>query len=133
MPYTILIVDDSPLIRHFVRSCVETSGDWHVCGEAENGQIAVEKVREFHPDAVILDLQMPIMNGLEAARLINLSDPHTAMVMLTMHNSSQLRKDAQAAGIKEVLSKSESVADHLNAALERIGAASRKLIPRPRN
>jgi DNA-binding NarL/FixJ family response regulator len=108
MSWTVLIVDDSAPIRRLVRSFIEQNTDWQVCGEAENGQIAIEKVREIHPDVVILDFQMPVMNGLEAARQIALIAPHTAMLMLTMHCSEQLQKDAQAVGIKSVLSKSDS-------------------------
>ncbi len=67
MSGTVLIVDDSPVIRHALRSCIEQTTAWQVCGEAENGKIAVEKVKTLHPDVVILDLQMPVMDGLEAA------------------------------------------------------------------
>jgi DNA-binding NarL/FixJ family response regulator len=117
MSHTILIVDDSPLMRHSLRYCIEQTSDWQVCGEAENGKVAVEKVKELKPDAVILDLQMPVMNGLEAARRITRLAPNTAMVMFTMHNCEQLLKDAQAAGIKDVLSKSNGGAEHLLASL----------------
>ena len=79
-----------------------------MCGEAENGKVAVEKVIGLHPDIVILDLAMPVMNGFEAARQIRGTAPATAMLMFTMHNSRQFLKDAQAAGIKDVLSKSDS-------------------------
>ena len=68
MPYSVLIVDDSALIRHSLRSCLEQDPEWRVCGEAEDGKVAVEKVEELHPDVVILDLQMPVMDGLAAAR-----------------------------------------------------------------
>ncbi len=71
MSHTILIVDESALVRHALRSCIEQTRDWEVCGEAENGKVAVEQVRELHPDVVILDLQMPVMDGLEAAGQIN--------------------------------------------------------------
>jgi DNA-binding NarL/FixJ family response regulator len=91
-----------------------------ICGEAENGKVAVEKVKDLHPDVVILDFQMPVMNGLEAARQIAFLAPNTAMVMFTMHNCEQLSKEAQAAGIKEVLSKSDGVAGHLIASLKSV-------------
>lgn len=113
MHYSILIVDDSELIRHLLRFVIEHNTDWQICGEAENGKIAVEMVEELHPDMVILDFQMPVMNGLEAARRINLLAPKTAMVMFTMHNSQQLRNQAEAAGIKGVVSKSEGLTEDL--------------------
>ena len=78
MSNTVLLVDDSELVRHSLRACIEENSDWQVCGEAENGQVAVEKVRELKPDVVILDLQMPVMDGLEATQKIRLSELGTA-------------------------------------------------------
>jgi two-component system response regulator NreC len=118
--YSILIVDDSTLVRTLIRSYIEPHAAWRVCGEAENGKAAVEKVKELLPHVVILDCQMPVMNGLEAARQIALLAPNTAMLMLTMHNFEQLSKEAHAAGVKDVLSKSDGVADHLIASLRNI-------------
>lgn len=117
MSHTILLVDDSELIRYSLRSCIEQNSDWEICGEAENGKIAVEKVKQLHPDVVILDLHMPVMNGLEAARQINRLAPGTTMVMFTLHDCEQLSEDAHAVGIKDVLSKAYEVTDHLLASL----------------
>jgi DNA-binding NarL/FixJ family response regulator len=116
LSYSVLIVDDSSVVRRLLRSYIEPHAPWRVCGEAENGMVAVQKVKELHPDVVILDFQMPVMNGIEAARQIALLAPNTAMVMLTMHNVEELSKQARAAGIKDVLSKSD-VVDHLLASL----------------
>ena len=113
MSFSILIVDDSDVVRHSLRSSIEQSTDWEVCGEAENGKIAIEKVRELGPDAVILDFAMPVMNGMDAARRITRIAPQTTIVMLTMHHSVELLKKAQAAGIKDVISKSGRVLDEL--------------------
>jgi NarL family two-component system response regulator YdfI len=120
MTHTILIVDDSALVRNSVRSYIEQNTKLEVCGEAENGQIAVSKVRELHPDLVLLDLQMPIMNGLDAAREIANIAPSTTMLMFTMHNTRQLQEHAESIGIKQVLSKSDN--DHLINSLEEICA-----------
>ena len=117
LSYSVLIVDDSARIRHSLRCCLEHDPDWRVCGEAEDGKVAVEKVKELHPDLVILDLQMPEMDGLAAARQIIAIAPETAMVMFTMHSDGQLLKAARAAGIKDVVSKSEGIADHLFSSL----------------
>jgi DNA-binding NarL/FixJ family response regulator len=129
MSGTILIVDDSPFVRHAIRSCIEETNDWEVCGEAENGKVAIEKVKELHPDVVILDFQMPVMDGLEAAGQINLIAPNTAMLMFTMHNSEQLLKIAPAAGIREVLSKSDKLAEQLLASLKRFQVERRDHLP----
>lgn len=107
MTHTILIVDDSAIIRRLLRSSIEQTTDWQVSGEAENGEIAVERFKELRPDVVILDFQMPVMNGIEAARRISNIAPNTHMIMFTMHHGEQLSRNARAAGISEVLSKSE--------------------------
>jgi DNA-binding NarL/FixJ family response regulator len=109
----ILIVDDSPLLRSSIRSSIEQNTDWQVCGEAENGQVAIEKTRELHPDLIILDLAMPIMNGLDAARHIARFAPGVDIVLFTMHGSRELSKYAELIGIKQVLSKSSGAIDQL--------------------
>ncbi len=120
MPLKILIVDDSSAIRDLLRFFIEHSTDWQVCGEAENGRIAVEKVAQLKPHAVILDLSMPVMNGLDAAREITRIAPDVQMVMFTMYISEQLRREAQAVGIKAVISKSDTTLRHLLASLRTI-------------
>jgi DNA-binding NarL/FixJ family response regulator len=117
---TILIVDDNAIIRHRLRACIEQKSGWKVCGEAENGKVAVQKVRELQPDLVILDFQMPVMNGLDAARQITTIAPDTPMVMFTMHSCEELLRDAKAAGIKDVFSKSDGVPEHLLASLSTV-------------
>lgn len=112
MPAQILIVDDSVHLRSSIRSCIERHTDWEVCGEAENGLVAIEKVRELNnPDLVILGFAMPIMNGLDAARRITHIAPKLPMVLFTLHASVQLHKEALAAGIRDVLSKSAGGTD----------------------
>ncbi len=117
---TILLVDDNAIVRRCLRACIVHNTGWEVCGEADNGAIAVEKVKLLHPDVVILDLAMPVMNGLEAARVISSFAPDTVMLMFTMHHCEELLKDARAAGIRDVISKHEGLADSL---LESIRAA----------
>ena len=122
MSHRILIVDDSAIIRHSIRICIEHNTDWEVCGEAENGEDAIEKVRQLHPDVVTLDWQMPVMNGLEAAREISRIDPFATLLMITLHENRLLTQEARAAGIKEVLSKTDGVSEHLIASLESVAA-----------
>lgn len=110
---SVLIVDDSELIRKYLRAVIDENRELYICGEAENGAIAVEKVRELRPDAVILDLQMPVMNGLEAARQISKFAPRTLLLMYTGHHTDQLLKEAQAVGIREVFSKTDEQPNHL--------------------
>jgi DNA-binding NarL/FixJ family response regulator len=122
MSIKILIVDDSPPIRHLLRFFIEHNTDWQVCGEAEDGRIAIEKVTELKPHAVILDLSMPVMNGLDAAREITRIAPDVHVVMFTMHVSDELRRDAHAVGIKDVISKTDTIGDHLFASLRNLCA-----------
>jgi two-component system response regulator YesN len=119
---TILIVDDNSKIRSSLRSWIEGNADYQVCGEAENGKVAIEKVEEMHPDIVILDLQMPIMNGLEAAREISHVSPNTAMLMFTLHPSGELLRAARAVGVRDVVSKSDQLSGPLLVALKQICA-----------
>jgi DNA-binding NarL/FixJ family response regulator len=113
VPSKILIVDDSSMMRRALRRWIEQNPNWKVCAEAPNGAVAIEKVKELLPDLVILDLSMPVMNGLEAARHIKEIAPTTPMVMFTMYVNDALTKDAQDAGIQCVVSKTESVVNQL--------------------
>ncbi len=122
MARSILIVDDSSTVRSSLRSLIESNSDFHVCGEAENGEVAIAKVEEMHPDIVILDLQMPVMNGLDAARHISQLAPNTAMVMFTLHPSGELLRAARAVGVKDVVSKTDQRSDSLMVALRQIFA-----------
>ena len=124
MSHRILIVDDSAIIRHSIRICIEHNTDWEVCGEAENGKVAIEKVRQLRPDVVTLDWQMPVMNGLEAAREISRIAPLAILLMITLHENLLLTEEAQAAGIKEVLSKADGVSEHLIASLRNASAGN---------
>ena len=111
MSSRILIVDDSSVVRRLIRSSIEAHTSWIVCGEAENGRIAVALVGELRPHLVILDLSMPVMNGLEAAREISRIAPGMPMIMFTMHALDGLRKDAERVGIKHVFSKENGFGD----------------------
>jgi len=113
MSAQILIVDDSPFLRRSMRSSIEQNTDWQVCGEAENGQVAIEKTKQLDPDLIILDLAMPIMNGLDAARHIAGFAPGVAILLFTMHGSRELSKYAELIGIKQVLSKSSGGIEQL--------------------
>jgi two-component system, NarL family, nitrate/nitrite response regulator NarL len=105
MAFHILLVDDSPIIRRGVRNFIEKTTDWVVCGEAENGSIAVEKAQALHPDLVVLDMSMPVMNGLDAARQIKKASPGLPLIMFAMYVSAELSKAAKIVGIKDVVAK----------------------------
>ena len=107
MPKCILIVDDSALIRRMIRETLEQQGSWEVSGEAANGREAIEKAQRLSPDLVVLDLSMPVMNGLEAARELRRLLPSLPLVMFTTFNTPKLTDEALSAGVRAAVSKSE--------------------------
>lgn len=107
MSSNILVVDDSQHMRQAIRLAIELHTDWTVCGEAENGAIAITLVKTLKPQLVILDFSMPVMNGLDAARGISAISPGMPMVMLTMHYSHSLVQEAQKVGITHVFPKGD--------------------------
>src|ERR1700730_19122344 len=78
---SILIVDDSLPVRRMLRSFVEARTDFEVCGEAVNGLDAIEKARTLHPDLIVMDLSMPVMNGLEAETVLKAMLPEVPVVI----------------------------------------------------
>jgi len=102
----ILLADDHELIRKGLRALIEVNKNWTICGEAGNGQEAVDRVVELKPDLVILDVTMPILNGLQAARLIRERVPGTKILILSMHDSLQLANEAFRLGADAYLVKS---------------------------
>jgi two-component system chemotaxis response regulator CheB len=103
----ILIADDSALFRRSLRTCLEQNPKLRVCGEAEDGRAAIDKVKELRPDVVILDWQMPVMDGIKAARHITRIAPEATVALLTLHSGPQITKKAQAIGIQRVFSKAD--------------------------
>jgi DNA-binding NarL/FixJ family response regulator len=109
MASSILIADDNEVIRRTLRNLIGTYKELSVCGEASNGQEAVEKAKELQPDLVLLDFSMPVMNGLEAASELKKGRPLVPIVMLTMFKDKFLEERAYKAGVSLVLSKEESM------------------------
>ena len=107
MPTTIAIVDDSPAIRKLIRAFIESHTDWLVCGEAEDGNAAIALAERLHPNLIVLDLSMPVKNGLDAARTIRSESPESRMVLFTAHANDQLTIEAKQVGISTVLAKDE--------------------------
>jgi len=105
----VLIVDDNKLIRRSLRSLLQDNG-WMVCGEAENGRDGITQAQQLHPDLIILDLAMPVMNGLEACRELKRLMPAIPILMFTMFVESELGKKAKAAGVDSVIAKADSPA-----------------------
>jgi len=108
LAYRILIADDQEMVRKMLRALLETHADWQVCAEAANGLEAVQKAAELKPDAIILDLAMPEMDGLHAAREILSNSPSLPILLHTNHAFSTLALEAKKNGIREVINKSVS-------------------------
>ena len=117
----ILIVDDNESMRHLLRTFVESKTKFPVCGSAANGMEAIEKARQLHPDLVLLDLSMPILNGAEAAVVLKGIMPETKIILFTMHGDNIGESLAVALGIDRVLAKGDGLLhleEHLNALLD---------------
>ena len=110
--YRIIIADDHEAVRRGLRSALIGAG-WVVCGEAANGREAVEKTTQLKPDLVILDVSMPMMNGLEAAREILDSGSKAKVLVFTMHESEQMRKEAVRLGVHGYAAKSAPLSNIL--------------------
>jgi DNA-binding NarL/FixJ family response regulator len=109
VPKRILIVDDNDVVRKIVRGILEEEDGWEVCGEAANGREAIEKARQLTPDVIVLDLAMPVMDGLQAARELTKILPAVPLLMFTNFESTCLKQEALSAGISALVSKSESI------------------------
>lgn len=113
----ILIADDHDVVREGVRMLLQSQKHWRICDEAVNGREAVEKAKQHRPDVVVLDFSMPELNGVEATRQIRKALPQTEILILTMHDSEQLAREALAAGARGLLMKTD-VRRHLAAAVQ---------------
>lgn len=117
----ILVVDDNPAIRRYLRAILEQQHGWRVCDEARNGQDAVDRFRQIHPDVIVLDFQMPEMNGLDAARIISHLSPETPILLVSLYLSKQLSEEARKAGVRGTCSKTD-----LSCVVDAVGALLRE-------
>jgi DNA-binding NarL/FixJ family response regulator len=108
MSLRILVVDDHAVVRRGVRSLLESHEGWEVCGEATDGRDAVEQSRQLRPDVVVMDLSLPELNGLDATRQILKDGPAIEVLVLTMHHSEELARDALRAGARGYIMKSDA-------------------------
>ncbi len=111
----ILLVDDHNVVRRGLRALLESRQGWQICGEASNGREAVELTKKLNPDVVVMDISMPELNGLEAARQIRKNVPDTAVLIFTLHDSEQMAREAKDAGAHGYVLKSGLESDLLEA------------------
>ena len=111
----ILVADDHEVIRRGIRALLASEQNCEVCGEAVDGQDAVDKAHQLRPDLIIMDVSMPNLNGLEATRVIRRSLPSTQILILTQHDSQEMMRQAFNAGARGFVVKSSVAHDLLNA------------------
>src|SRR5258708_39141867 len=109
MPVRSVLVVDNQLVREALCELFTREGDFEVCGEAENGQEAIEMAQLLRPDLIVTDLSMPVMNGLEETRALKKLMPAVPVIIFTSHSDLFVEKEARAAGVSAVGSKSQAV------------------------
>lgn len=111
----ILIADDHEIVRRGLRALIESQANWEVVAEAVTGREAVELAKQFNPQVAVLDVSMPEMNGLEAARQILKALPQTEVLILTMHDSEQVVREVLDSGARGYVLKSDAGRDLISA------------------
>jgi len=111
MGLRLLLADDHEIVRKGLRALLEAQPGWEVTAEAADGRDALDKVQKLTPDVAILDISMPLLDGLEAARQILKNGPLTKVLILTMHDSDPLIQQVLEAGVRGFLLKSDAARD----------------------
>jgi DNA-binding NarL/FixJ family response regulator len=106
---SVLVVDDNPKIRRGVCEAFTREVGFDVCSEAEDGRDAIEKAQRVRPSLVIMDLSMPVLNGLEATRRLKQLMPTVPVILYSIHGTRSLQREAVAAGAAAAVSKAEPI------------------------
>ncbi|MGZ7064371.1 MAG: response regulator [Candidatus Angelobacter sp.] len=114
MPVRILLADDHAVLRQGLRALLEREG-FEVVGEASDGREAVKLCAKFRPDVALLDVTMPLLNGIDAAREIGKTSPATRLVLLTMHTEDHLVLESLRAGVRGYVLKTRAAAELIQA------------------
>jgi two-component system response regulator NreC len=117
MPIRVVLADDHALVRQGLKALLEREG-FQVAGEASDGQEVVRLVSNLRPDVAILDIGMPILNGIDAARELQKSSPRTKTILLTRHDEDQYVTEALRAGVKGYVLKNQAATDLVHAIRE---------------
>jgi two-component system chemotaxis response regulator CheY len=105
MVKSVLIADDNAFVRQRVSELFRREADFEVCAEAEDGRKAIEEAHKSKPDLIVLDLSMPVINGLDAARFLKRLMPRVPIIMFSAFADSFTEKEARAAGVSVMVSK----------------------------
>jgi DNA-binding NarL/FixJ family response regulator len=114
-PLRVLVADDHEIVRRGLRTLIEAQPGWQVTAEASDGREAVEKARTMRPDVAVLDIGMPSLNGLEAARQMFKNDARAKILILTMHDSDPLIREVLDAGARGYVLKTDASRDLVTA------------------
>ena len=115
----ILLADDHTILRDGIRALLEDQIDMAVVGEADNGRQAVQLTEDLQPDVVLIDIAMPLLNGLEATRQIKRDQPEIKVLVLTMHDNEEYVRQMLAAGASGYVLK-HAAANELVAAIRAV-------------
>ena len=118
MPKSVLVVDDNASIRQALCRVFTSEAEFDLCGEAENGRDAIEKAQALHPDLIVMDLSMPVMNGIDAARTLKTLMPMVPVIIFSEYSDVFSEQQARSAGISALVSKSE----HVSVLIDRVRA-----------
>lgn len=114
MRNTVLIADDNAFVRTALYELFEREPDFHVCAVAENGREAVELACQLRPELIVLDLAMPVMNGLDAARVLRQTMPDVALIIYSASPNEISQQTVKSIGISGLVSKSDRVSVLIN-------------------
>src|SRR5688500_17209714 len=107
----VLLVDDHPFVIEGIRSCLLTREEFEVVGEADNGKAAIQKSQLLHPSVIIMDISMPVMNGIDATRHLRKACPEAKVLILTAFEKREFTSQLIAAGASGYVSKDASPTD----------------------
>jgi two-component system response regulator NreC len=127
MPIRIVLADDHVLVRQSLKTLLEREG-YQIVGEASDGQEAISQVHLLQPDMIVMDISMPTLNGLNAAKEMSRSSPKTKAILLTQHDESQYVREAMEAGVKGYVLKNQ-VANDLILAIQQVSRGQVYLSP----
>jgi len=113
-----LVVDDNASIRQALCRVFTSEAEFDLCGEAENGRDAIEKAQTLHPDLIVMDLSMPVMNGIDAARTLKTLMPMVPVIIFSEYSDVFSEQEALSAGVSALVSKSE----HVSVLIDRVRA-----------
>ena len=119
MPKRVLVADDSALAKRTIRKLLAERDDWELCAEVADGVEAVEKAKALSPDLAVLDIVMPRMNGIDAARQIVQQCQKTAVLIISMYDPQMLGTRIKGAGVRGFVSKT-SIGSELVQAIEAV-------------